>query len=150
MKRKNLQVKLKITQQIIPLPQLLAKRQQCQAYPAWYDRNIPVYISTFVDSHSSSMLNELRKSKHYQANGCNPYSPKITGNALLLRFTSAQSYKLLLENFFLFLYFLYSKTTQERFSWLKRCITSVLCIYLHWVDCISCSWLHRNRHGKIA
>ena len=61
--------------------------------------NFPSDISSVVDDNPSSVLDELREREHYEAKGCLPYSPEIMRYTLLLPYTSAQSYKLLLEKF---------------------------------------------------
>ena len=60
--------------------------------------NFPTYIKNVEEEDPYLILNELQK-RHYKSKGCPPFSADLICYAILLRYTSRQAYKLLLEKF---------------------------------------------------
>ena len=60
--------------------------------------NFPYYLKTLKDG-KFPLLAELQSRQHYKPQGRPPYSSEMIRLALLLRYTSAQAYKILLRNF---------------------------------------------------
>ena len=61
--------------------------------------NFPGHIKNAAEQHAYSRLEELGKRQHYKPKGRPPYSAEMIRYALLLRYTSSQAYKRLLEKF---------------------------------------------------
>ena len=64
--------------------------------------NLPPYIRNVASSDGNnehSILEELERRKHFPPKGRPPYSVAMIRYALLLRYTSLQTYKLLLQKF---------------------------------------------------
>ena len=80
-----------------PLPDWFSQGRNSKLIRFSMLENLPIYLKSFADDHS--LLLELQKRKHYKPNGQPPYSSKMIRLALLLRYTSLQAYKLLLEEF---------------------------------------------------
>ena len=59
---------------------------------------LPAYLRTFAENENI-FSKEMMTQKFYLAQGRKPYSPQFLRLALLLRYISAQAYKLPLENF---------------------------------------------------
>ena len=59
--------------------------------------NFPTNIKNVVEEDPYSILNVLQKRQHYKPKNCPPFSADLIRYALLLRYTSRQAYKLLLE-----------------------------------------------------
>ena len=58
-------------------------------------------VYTWNEEDPYSILNKLQKRQHYKPKGRPPFSADLIRFALLLRYTSRQAYKLLLEKFLL-------------------------------------------------
>ena len=61
--------------------------------------NLAPYIRNFSEQNLYSLIEELEKRRNYKLKGYPPFSSEMIRYALLLRYTSFQSYKLLLEKF---------------------------------------------------
>ena len=61
--------------------------------------NFPQYMKNVVEEHPNSILQELQKRQYYKPKGRHSFSVELIRYALLLRYTSHQAYKLLLEKF---------------------------------------------------
>ena len=59
--------------------------------------NFPSYIKNLVDGNACTLLDEIENRRYYKPRGRPPYFSAIIRYALLLRYTSFHSYKLLLE-----------------------------------------------------
>ena len=57
------------------------------------------YMKASAENGKNDILNELNERKHYKPKGQHPYSAVLIRYALLLRYTSKQSYLQLLEKF---------------------------------------------------
>ena len=62
-------------------------------------QNFPAYLRNTNENISKSLLSELFQRQYYKPKGRPPYSADMLRYALLLRYTSAQVYKYLLEKF---------------------------------------------------
>ena len=61
--------------------------------------NWKIFLKNNVKNDSYEILEELQKRRYYKPKGRPPYSAAIIRYALLLRYTSLQAYKLLLQRF---------------------------------------------------
>ena len=61
--------------------------------------NLAPYIRNFSEQNPYSLIEEPAKRRNYKSKGHPPFSSEMIRYALLLRYASLQSYKLLLENF---------------------------------------------------
>ena len=93
----SLHVELQYCNNPVPLPDWFLQGRNSKLIRFSMLENLPIYLKSFADDHS--LLSELQKRKHYKPKGQPPYSPKMIRLALLLRYTSLQGYKLLLEEF---------------------------------------------------
>ena len=59
--------------------------------------NLAPYIRNFSEQNPYSLIEELEKRRNYKPKGHHPFSSEMIRYALLLRYTSLQSYTLLLE-----------------------------------------------------
>ena len=83
----------------VPLPTWLVKGRSANLTRFSMLENIPSYLNNVVAEHPTSILEEIRKRQMYKPKGRPPYSPEVIRYSLLLRYTSPQAYKLLLEQF---------------------------------------------------
>ena len=81
----------------LPLPKWLVIGLNAKLSRFSMLENLPAYIKTTVADHPSTILDELQKRQFYQSNGRPPYSSQLIRYALLLRYTSPQCYRMLLE-----------------------------------------------------
>ncbi len=61
--------------------------------------NFPIDIKNAAENENYSLLDELEKRRHFKPKGRPPYSSSLIRYSLILRYTSLQAYKLLLQNF---------------------------------------------------
>ena len=85
----------------LPLPEWFRSGNDCKLKRKSVLENFPAYISNFnCDSdHQGKILEELQQIKNYKKTGRPKYSSNILRFALVVRYTSRQAYKLLLEHF---------------------------------------------------
>ena len=81
----------------VPLPIWFTKGHNAKLTKFSMLENFPNYIKNISEEHSASILQELHERQYYKPQGRPPYSPEVIRYALLLRYTSAQAYRLLLE-----------------------------------------------------
>ena len=62
-------------------------------------QHIPIFIRNIAAEKENSILEEMKSRLYYKAQARKNYSSTMISYALLLRYTSLQSYKLLLEKF---------------------------------------------------
>ena len=91
----SLHVELQYSNNPVPLQDRFSRGRNSKLTRFSMLENLPIYLKSFADDHS--LLSELQKRKHYKPNGQPPYSSKMIRLALLLPYTSLQTYKLLLE-----------------------------------------------------
>lgn len=96
----NLHVKLQCNGKPIPLPKWFVTGHNAKLTRFSMLENFPAYISSQAQLHPpSSILEELRQREHYKAKGRPPFSSDLIRYSLLLRYTSPQSYRILLQEF---------------------------------------------------
>ena len=97
----QLHVQLQYNGNPVPLPPWFVEERNAKLTHISMLENFPSYMRNVAsaDNGDFCILEELEKRKHYKAKGRPPYSTAIIRYALLLRYTSAQAYKLLLEKF---------------------------------------------------
>ena len=98
----QLHVQLQYNGNTVPLPPWFVEGRNAKLTRISMLHNFPAYLrNVAADNNGSdcSILEELERRKHYKPKGRPPYSASIIRYALLLRYTSAQAYKLLLEKF---------------------------------------------------
>ena len=96
---RNLHVHLQCNGNPIPLPQWFIHENNGKLTKLSMLENFPTYIKNVLEEDPHSILNELQKRQHYKPKGRPPFSADLIRYALLLRYTSRQAYKLLLEKF---------------------------------------------------
>ena len=95
----NLNVQLQYDGNPIPLPPWFVNGHNAKLTRFSMLENFPPYIQNIVSEGSKSILKELQKIQHFKPKGRPSFSAEIIRFSLLLRYTSAQAYKLLLEKF---------------------------------------------------
>ena len=95
---RNLHVQLQCNRNPIRLPQWFIHGNNAKLTKFSMLENFPTYIKNIVED-PYWILNELQKRQHYKPKGHPPFSADLIRYALLLHYTSRQSYKLLLEKF---------------------------------------------------
>jgi hypothetical protein len=95
----NLHVQLQYNGSPIPLPSFFVKSHNAKLKRISMLENFPTYMRNVAEENIYSIMNELRKRQHYKPQGRPPFSAELIRYALLLRYTSAQAYKLLLDKF---------------------------------------------------
>ena len=95
----DLHVKLLHNGNPIPLPKWFAEGHNAKLTRFSMLGNFPAYIANAAQDHPFSILEELRKRQHYKPKGRPPFSSQLIRYALLLRYTSPQSYRILLQKF---------------------------------------------------
>ena len=94
----QLHVQLQYKGNPLPLPPWFVDGRNAKLTRISMLENFPAYIRNVAYGNTDfCILEELEKRQHYGAKGQPPYSASIIRYALLLRYTSAQAYKLLLE-----------------------------------------------------
>ena len=83
----------------VPLPKFFVRSQNAKLTRYSMLENFPNVIKNAGDEHLYCILEELRKRQHHKSKGPPPYSAELIRYALLLWYTSAQAYKMLLEKF---------------------------------------------------
>ena len=96
---KELQVQLQFSGNPLPLPYWFVCGRNAKFSRFGMLTNLAPYIRNFSEQNPYSIIEELAKRRNYKSKGHPPFSSEMIWYALLLRYTSLQSYKLLLENF---------------------------------------------------
>ena len=94
---KDLHVELQYQGNPVPLPQWFREGKTATLTRFSMLQNFPSYLQT--SAPKNSILHELQSRQNYKPQGRLPYSSEMTRLALLLRYTSLQSYKILLKHF---------------------------------------------------
>ena len=94
-------VKLFFNSSLVPLPELFRKGSDCRLKRKSMLENFPNYIRNFQETKNipSDILNELQEIRFKNPVDRSKYSVHLLRYALLLRYTSTQACKLLLEQF---------------------------------------------------
>ena len=96
---RDLNVKLQHNGIPLPLPEWFINGHNAKLTRVSMLENFPSYIKNMVSENSNSILKELEQKQHFKPKGRPSFSAEIIRYSLLLRYTSAQAYKLLLEKF---------------------------------------------------
>ena len=96
---KNLKVELQYKGNPIPLPSWFVRCRDAKVNNLGQIENFPAHIREVANCGEFSILEELEKRKHYKPKGRPPFSSSMIRYALMLRHTSAQAYRLMLEKF---------------------------------------------------
>ena len=96
---RDLRILLQYSGNPIPLPPWLVHSRNGKLDSLTQLENLPAYIRDIVNAGEYSIFEELEKRQHYKPKGRPPFSSALIRYALLLRHTSAQAYRLLLEKF---------------------------------------------------
>ena len=94
----NLHVQLQYCNNPVPLPQWFSQRRSAKLTNFLILENLPQYLRNFANEQKS-LIAELQKRQYHRSKGQPPYSSEMIRFALLLRYTSFQAYKILLQNF---------------------------------------------------
>ena len=132
----SLHVQLQFNGHPVPLPAWFTKGRNATLTRFSQLNNFPNAIRVVSEETecSRSLLNEMLDISNYQAKGRPPYSSALIRFALHLRYTSSQSYKLLLEKFRLLIqvakkFLLLLRVTSPK-NWQKGLIATVVNRYL--------------------
>ena len=93
----SLHVELQYCNNSVSLPDCFLQERNSKLTRFFMLENLPIYFKSFADDHS--LLSELQKRNHYKHTRQPPCLSKMIRFVLLLRYTSLQAYKLLLEKF---------------------------------------------------
>ena len=97
---KDLHVQLFFNGKPVPLPIWFVKGTNAKLTSFGALQNFPAYLKEEdANNEYKEILDELNKRKYFKPQGRPPFSPKVLRYALILRHTSLQAYKLLLEQF---------------------------------------------------
>ena len=80
-----------------PLPEWFRKGNSCKLSSISMLENFPTYVMNRVNEMSNHVLKELKDIEFIKSKGCPPFSSNIIRFALMQRYTSRQSYQLLLD-----------------------------------------------------
>lgn len=96
----SLHVKLQCNGRPVPLPKWFTSGRDAKLRKFSMLENFPAYIESLTTLHpSSTILEELRQRESYHPKARPPFSANLLRYSLLLRYTSPQCYRQLLENF---------------------------------------------------
>ena len=95
----SLHVKLQSNGRDLPLPKWFVNGHNAKLTRYSMLENFPQYLKAAVESHPPTIIDELRKLEYYLPKARPPFSPKVMRYALLQRYTSAASYRLMLKQF---------------------------------------------------
>lgn len=92
----ELHVKLQSDGLPVPLPKWFTKGNNAKLKRFSMLSNFPAYLANHSDAHPADILDELRCRRNYTRA---PFSPTLIRYSLLLRYSSPQAYRLLLQKF---------------------------------------------------
>ena len=95
----ELHVELQICGCPVPLPAWLLKGRNGKITDYCMLQNIPGYLLNTSAESSTSIMDDLPQRQYYKHKGLPPFSAELMRYALLLRYTSVQCYKYLLNHF---------------------------------------------------
>ena len=95
---KTLCVQLQFQGCDVPLPQWFVNGRNGKLTSFSMLHNFPAYLRGFT-ANRNTILEEMMNKQYYKPKGRKPYSSQLLRFALLVRYTSGQAYKLLLEDF---------------------------------------------------
>ena len=92
----QLHVKLQCDGLPVPLPKWFSESRNAKLDRFSMLSNFPAYLANHAEQHPSEIMEELRRRQNCRRT---PFSPELIRYSLLLRYTSPQTYRLLLEKF---------------------------------------------------
>ena len=95
----DLNVQLQYKGTPLPLPSWFVKGHNAKLDKISMLENFPAYIRNTALTNHNTILDEIKNRELYKPQGRPPYSAEMIRYTLLLRYTSLQAYKLLLEKF---------------------------------------------------
>ena len=95
----QLHVQLQFNGNPVPLPKFFTIGSNAKLTSAGALTNFPAYMRNLTEEERYPFLEELNLRKNYEPKGRPPYSAAMIRYALLLRHTSLQSYRMLLDQF---------------------------------------------------
>ena len=96
---RELHVKLHANGCPVPLPDFFSKGSDCKLSCGTTVQELANYLNSQCELLPFPFIDELNKIKYYKAQGRPSYSSELIRYCLLLKHTSAQTYRLLLEQF---------------------------------------------------
>ena len=96
---KKLHVQLQFSGNPLPLPYWFVRGTNAKLSRFGMLINLAPYIRNFSEQNPYSLIEELENRRNYKPKGHPPFSSEMIRYALLLRYTSLQSYKLIPEKF---------------------------------------------------
>ena len=96
---KNLHVKLQCNGLPVPLPKWFVTARSAKLTRFSMLFNFPAYLANQAENNPNSILDELRSRQCLKPKGRPPYSPEVLRYALLLRYSSPQTYRMLQDQF---------------------------------------------------
>ena len=96
---KELHVQFQFSENPLPLPYWFVRGTNAKLSRFGMRINLAPYIRNFSEQDPYSLIEELENRRSYKPKAHPPFSSEMIRYALLLRYTSLQSYKLLLEKF---------------------------------------------------
>ena len=93
----QLHVSLRRYNNPVPLPAWFTTGRSARLTSKAMLENFPNYLQNFNKNDENDMIQELQKRYHYKPKGRPPYSSKMIAFSLLIRYTSTQAYKILLQ-----------------------------------------------------
>ena len=92
----DLHVKLQCNGLPVPLPKWFCEGNNARLKKISMLHNFPAYLANYAEQHPPGIMDELRR----RGSHCRtPFSPELIRYSLLLRYTSPQTYRLLLQKF---------------------------------------------------
>ena len=95
----KLHVKLQCNGSPVPLPEFFRKGNNCRLTSLSAFQELITYLKNLCEAEPFPFIEELNARKFYKPQGRPPFSSGLIRYSLLLRHTSRQTYKLLLERF---------------------------------------------------
>ena len=93
---KNLHVQLQLCSKPVSLPSWFITGRNGTLTSYSMLENFPSYLAGYSESENK-IIAEINKIQHYSAKGRPPYSSDMIRFSLMLRYTSAQAYTLMME-----------------------------------------------------
>ena len=93
----QLHVSLRHYNNPVPLPAWFTTGRSARLTSKAMLENFPNYLQNLNKNDENDLIQELQKRQHYKPKGRPPYSSKMIKFSLLIRYTSTQAYKILLQ-----------------------------------------------------
>ena len=93
----QLHVSLRHYNNPVPLPAWFTTGRSARLTSKAMLENFPNYLQNLNKNDENDLIQELQKRQHYKPKGRPPYASKMIRFSLLIRYTSTQAYKILLQ-----------------------------------------------------